>query len=273
MSIWIIGDLQGCCESLDSLLAQPEIADDEEARFWFTGDLVNRGPSSLATLRKVMAFGDRAVSVLGNHDLHLLAVAAGVRKPSKSDTTQGILDAPDSAALLEWLRHRPMAHFERYHLMVHAGVLPYWSVAQTLALAAEVESALRGPKWRAFLASMYGNFPACWKDSLQGEDRLRVVVNALTRMRNCTPDGTMSFDSRDGSTDTPEGYIPWFDVPRRATESVTVVFGHWSKLGLVNKPGVLALDTGCVWGGQLTAARLEDHKLVQVQCPEYRVPG
>lgn len=273
MSTWIIGDLQGCCDSLELLLAQPAIAGDPQARFWFAGDLVNRGPSSLATLRKVMAFGERAVSVLGNHDLHLLAVAAGVRKPSKSDTTQDILDAVDASALIDWLRYRPMAHFERGHLMIHAGVLPAWTAAQTLALAAEVESALRGPNWREFLVHMYGNTPSSWDDALQGEDRLRVIVNALTRMRYCTAEGVMDFDAKDGSAEAPAGYMPWFDAPNRATEAVTVVFGHWSTLGLVRKPGVLALDTGCVWGGQLTTARLEDHTLVQVQCPQYRTPG
>ena len=273
MSIWMIGDLQGCCESLDALLARPEIAGDAEARFWFAGDLVNRGPASLATIRRVMALGERAVAVLGNHDLHLLAVAAGLRRPGKSDTIQEILDAPDAAEILDWLRHRPLAHFQLGHLLVHAGVLPGWTAAQTLALAGEVEATLRGPDWQAFLAQMYGNTPAAWDDGLEGADRLRVIVNALTRMRFCTADGTMEFAVKDGAKHAPEGFMPWFDVPDRATESVTVVFGHWSTLGLLERPGLLALDTGCVWGGQLTAARLEDHKLVQVSCRQYRVPG
>ena len=273
MSICAIGDLQGCCDSLDALLARPEIANDPQARFWFAGDLVNRGPASLKTLRTVMALGNRAVSILGNHDLHLLGVAAGIRKPGKSDTTQEILDAPDADKLLAWIRSRPLAHFERGHLMVHAGVLPAWTAAQTLGLASEVESALRGPKWRDFLTRMYGNAPAAWSDSLQGPDRLRVIVNALTRMRYCTLDGTMDFDAKDAAGDAPAGHVPWFDVPGRATASVTVVFGHWSTMGLVRQPGVLGLDTGCVWGGQLTAVRLDDRQLVQVQCPQYRVPG
>ena len=273
MSIWAIGDLQGCCDSLDALLARPEIAGDPHARFWFAGDLVNRGPASLKTLRTVMALGNRAVSILGNHDLHLLGVAAGVRKTGKSDTTQEILDAPDADVLLNWIRSRPLAHFERGHLMVHAGVLPSWTAAQTLGLASEVEGALRGPKWRDFLTKMYGNTPDAWADSLQGPDRLRVIVNALTRMRYCTLDGVMDFDAKDSSGDAPAGHVPWFDVPGRATASVTVVFGHWSTLGLVRQAGVIGLDTGCVWGGQLTAMRLEDRQIVQVQCPQYRVPG
>ncbi|MDX3906791.1 MAG: symmetrical bis(5'-nucleosyl)-tetraphosphatase [Pigmentiphaga sp.] len=273
MSIWMIGDLQGCCAPLESLLARPEIAGDADAHFWFAGDLVNRGPASLATIRRVMALGERAVAVLGNHDLHLLAVAAGVRKPGKSDTIQDILDAPDAAEILRWLRHRPLAHYQHGHLLVHAGVLPGWTAAQTLALAGEVEAALRGPDWKGFLTRMYGNLPAAWDDSLQGADRLRVIVNALTRMRFCTADGTMEFAAKDGANHAPPGFMPWFDVPSRATESVTVVFGHWSTLGLLERPGLLALDTGCVWGGHLTAARLEDHKLVQVRCQQYRAPG
>ncbi|MFW7346646.1 MAG: symmetrical bis(5'-nucleosyl)-tetraphosphatase [Pigmentiphaga sp.] len=273
MSIWMIGDLQGCCAPLESLLARPEIAGDADARFWFAGDLVNRGPASLATIRKVMSLGERAVAVLGNHDLHLLAVAAGLRKAGKSDTIQEILDAPDAADILAWLRHRPLAHFQLGHLLVHAGVLPGWTAAQTLALAGEVETTLRGPNWQGFLGQMYGNLPAAWDDGLQGADRLRVIVNALTRMRFCTADGTMEFAAKANAKHAPDGFMPWFDVPGRATESVTVVFGHWSTLGLLERPGLLSLDTGCVWGGQLTAARLEDHKLVQVACQQYQVPG
>lgn len=273
MSTWIIGDLQGCCDSLDALLAHPEIAADTNARFWFAGDLVNRGPGSLATLRKVIGLGDRATAVLGNHDLHLLGIAAGIRKLGKSDTVQEILDAPDAQALLQWIRTRPLAHHEHGHLMVHAGVLPAWDVHQTMRLAGEVEAALRGPQWLAFLGAMYGNAPASWHDGLVGADRLRVVVNALTRLRFCTPQGVMDFDAKDGSADPPAGFLPWFDVPGRRTGEVTVAFGHWSTLGLLRRPGLLALDTGCVWGGQLTAARLHDHHLVQVACPQYRVPG
>ncbi|WP_345250203.1 symmetrical bis(5'-nucleosyl)-tetraphosphatase [Pigmentiphaga soli] len=269
----MIGDLQGCCDSLQDLLGQPRIAQDAAARFWFAGDLVNRGPASLPTLRRVMALGERAVSVLGNHDLHLLAVAAGIRKAGKSDTLQEILDAPDLGEIVDWLRTRPLAHFARGHLLVHAGVLPTWTAAQTLALAAEVEAALRGPRWTEFLVQMYGNTPDAWNDGLRGPDRLRVVVNALTRLRFCTAEGRMEFNAKEGAGKAPQGYMPWFEVPGRATESVTVVFGHWSAMGQVIRPGLLGLDTGCVWGGQLTAARLEDHEIVQVPCPQHRTPG
>ncbi|MDQ8034282.1 MAG: symmetrical bis(5'-nucleosyl)-tetraphosphatase, partial [Bordetella sp.] len=186
-SIWMIGDVQGCCASLDQLLAHPDVAADPDARFWFAGDLVNRGPQSLETLRRIIALGDRAVSVLGNHDLHLLAAAAGVRKPSKSDTLDEILRAPDAADLIDWLRHRPLAHFEHEHLMVHAGVLAKWDVEKVLALADEVQRALRGPNWQKALQKMYGNEPANWKEDHKGGKRLRVIINALTRIRLCTP--------------------------------------------------------------------------------------
>ncbi len=272
MSTWMIGDVQGCCDSLDQLLAQPGIAEDAQAHFWFAGDLVNRGPASLATIRKLMALGERAITVLGNHDLHLLGIACGVRKMGKSDTVQEILDAPDAADILDWVRTRPLAHFSRGHLMIHAGVLPSWTAAQTLALANEVEAALRGPQWRGFIAQMYGDAPVAWDEGLAGPASLRVIVNALTRLRFCTATGAMEFSGKDGAK-APAGYMPWFEVPGRATESVTVVFGHWATLGLVRKPGVVGLDTGCVWGGQLTAMRMEDQLLVQVPCPQHREPG
>lgn len=273
MNIWMIGDIQGCCSSLDTLLAHPVIAGDTNPHFWFAGDLVNRGPASLATLRRIMAMGENATSVLGNHDLHLLALAAGLRRPGKSDTIQDVLDAPDAVDIIDWLRRRPLAHFQHGHLMTHAGVLPSWTAAQTLALAGEVETALRGPQWQQFLAHMYGNTPTAWNDELLGADRLRVIVNALTRLRFCSADGVMDFHSKDGAGEAPAGFMPWFDVPGRATEMLTVVFGHWSTLGLVIRPDLLALDTGCVWGGQLTAVRLADHRVVQVACPQHRVPG
>jgi bis(5'-nucleosyl)-tetraphosphatase (symmetrical) len=265
-SIWMIGDLQGCCSPLDDLLRHPDIAGDPDARFWFAGDLINRGPQSLATLRRVIALGDRAISVLGNHDLHLLAVAAGVRKLTKSDTLQEILNAPDRDDLLNWLRTRPLAHFDQGHLLVHAGTLAKWDTAKTLKLAGEVQTALRGDNWRRALEKMYGNEPVNWKDGFKGGKRLRVVINALTRMRLCTPSGLMEFNTKVTPGAWPSGLVPWFDVPNRATRNVTVVFGHWSTLGLLMRPNVICLDTGCVWGGQLTAMRLHDRKLVQIAC-------
>lgn len=264
-SIWAIGDVQGCSRALNMLLAHPDIAQDPDAKFWFCGDLVNRGHDSLGTLHTIRELGDRAVSVLGNHDLHVLGIAAGIRSPGKSDTIQDILDAPDAHDHLDWLRHRPMAHYDYGHLMVHAGVLPQWSVSKTLELAAEVEHALRSDNWRERLAKMYGNKPTTWHDGLKGRKRLRVIINALTRMRMCTSDGHMDFDHK-GAPAVTADYMPWFDVPDRAARDDTIVFGHWSVLGLMLRPGLICLDTGCVWGRELTALRLHDRKLVQVSC-------
>nr|MBF0684610.1 symmetrical bis(5'-nucleosyl)-tetraphosphatase [Pseudomonas sp.] len=275
-SIWAIGDLQGCCQALDRLLAHPEIAADADARFWFAGDVVNRGPTSLATLRRVIELGDRAVTVLGNHDLHLVATAAGERRLRKSDTICEILNAPDAKRLIEWVRTRPLAHFEEGHLMVHAGVLPSWEPQQVRGYAAEVEAVLRGSGWKKFMSKMYGNEPAAWRDNLKGADRLRVIVNALTRMRFCSAGGVMEFDGKETAADAPAGYMPWFDVPGRKTAGTPIIFGHWSTLGLVQRPDLLALDTGCVWGGQLTAVRLHDRKIVQISCaglPGVRTPA
>lgn len=270
--IWIIGDLQGCCASLHELLTHPDIAADPDARFWFAGDLVNRGPDSLGTLRSVMALGERATVVLGNHDLHLLAAAADIRPPGRSDTLDDILNAPDADALIDWLRHRPLAHYEHHHLLVHAGILADWSVTKTLELAKEVEMALRSPDWRTHLAHMYGNKPVRWKDSFQGDKRLRAVINALTRLRMCHPNGDMEFKYK-REPEPGQDLLPWFDVPGRVARDVTIVFGHWSALGLLLRPDVICLDTGCVWGGKLTAMRMHDRHLAQVACTQYRKPG
>lgn len=259
-----IGDLQGCSEPLQRLLST---CDDGREPIWFCGDLVNRGPDSLGTLRAVMALGDRARSVLGNHDLHLLAVATGARSATKrGDTMQDILDAPDRDELVDWLRHRPLAIHDAGHLMVHAGVVPPWDLAMTLELAHEVEKALRSRHWVDFLRTMYGNKPNQWRDDLTGDDRRRAIVNVLTRVRYLRPDGSLDFDSKLGPEATP-GLVPWFDAPGRRTADTTIVFGHWSTLGLVQRPNLIALDTGCVWGGCLSAMRLETRELWQVRCP------
>jgi bis(5'-nucleosyl)-tetraphosphatase (symmetrical) len=271
MSIYAIGDSQGCHSQVSELLQRIGLESGDPS-FFFAGDLVNRGPQSLATLRAVRALGDTAQVVLGNHDLHLLAVAHGIRKPRRSDTFNDILAAPDRDELLDWLRHRPMAYFQNRHLLVHAGVLPQWSLEQTLDLAREVESVLRGPHWVGFLREMYGNTPAKWDDALQGADRLRCIVNALTRIRFCSADGIMEFATVEGLGAAPSGYLPWFDVPGRKTADLTVVFGHWSTLGLTIRPNLIGLDTGCVWGGKLTAVRLEDRAVFQVDCPQYQRP-
>lgn len=270
--IWMIGDLQGCNDALLRLLDHPEIAADRQARFWFAGDLVNRGPQSLQTLRTIMSLGERATCVLGNHDFHLLAIAAGIRKPGRSDTFQDILAAPDAAGILDWVRHRPLMHREHGHIMVHAGILAPWSADQAQQLAHEVEAALRGPRWEAALEKIYGNEPNYWERNLDSGKRLRVIVNAMTRMRMCTPEGRMDF-SHKSAPDMESGLVPWFDVPGRLIEDETIVFGHWSTLGLMIRPDAICLDTGCVWGRQLTALRMHDHKLVQVNCQPFRTPA
>jgi len=271
MRSYVIGDIQGCHNSLLQLVAAIDRVH-PGARLLLVGDLVNRGPDSLGTLRTLMAMGQRVQTILGNHDLHLLAVAHGIRAPHSADTLDAILEAPDRDQLLDWLRRQPLAWFEDDHLLVHAGVLPQWSAQQTMALAHEVETALRGPDWPAFLAQMYGNKPARWDDALQGADRLRCIVNGLTRLRFCRPDGTMDFHGKQGLDGAPPGYLPWFDIPERQSADVTVVFGHWSTLGLVLRPRLIALDTGCVWGGQLSAVCLQDRSVVQVDCPACQLP-
>ncbi len=279
MGLYLIGDVQGCDSALGQLLSEVHFSPSRD-RLVLLGDLVNRGPASLAVLRRLAALGDAAQCLLGNHDLHALAVACGVRPAHRSDTLAELLAAPDAAQLLDWLRHRPLAllHSEsaqRDLLMVHAGVLPQWSAAQTLACAQELEAALRAANYTDFLQSMYGNLPAQWSDGLQGTDRLRVIVNALTRLRFCCAQGEMEFASKEGAGAAPVGYLPWFEVPDRHTAQVTVAFGHWSTLGLINRPDLIALDTGCVWGGCLSAMRVDGgrRELLQVRCAQAQVPG
>lgn len=278
MKTYVIGDLQGCAHEAGLLLDRIDADAGGDARILFVGDLINRGPESLAALRRMKALSEssdgRVDALLGNHDLHLLAVAAGVQKASRSDTLDEILAAPDRADLIEWLRRRPLAMFVDAHLLVHAGVAAQWDAAQTMALAAEVATELRSERWVGFLGQMYGNEPDRWDDGLTGIARLRCIVNALTRMRLCWPDGRMDFAHKE-SDKGPEGsgLAPWFDLPDRKTSDVTVVFGHWSALGLVLRPNLVGLDSGCVWGGKLTAVCLDDRSLLQVDCPEYREHG
>jgi bis(5'-nucleosyl)-tetraphosphatase (symmetrical) len=276
MAIYMIGDVQGCDEALGRLLETVDFSPSRDT-LYLLGDLVNRGPQSLAVLHRLMALKGSAHCLLGNHDLHLLATAHGVRKPHRSDTVQDILNAPDRSALLDWLRHRPMALYAHGWLMVHAGVLPQWDLTQTLALAGELETVLRSPGWADFLAGMYGNQPDFWSDSLRGAERLRVIVNSLTRLRFCSAQGVMEFDAKDGADTAPPGFMPWFDVPGRRTAGVPMAFGHWSTLGAVQREGVLPLDTGCVWGGCLTAARVGSapgsFELLSVRCAQARKPG
>lgn len=275
MANYLVGDIQGCDEALGRLLAEMDFSASRDT-LYVLGDMVNRGPDSLGTLRRLMALGSSAQCVLGNHDLHLLAVAQGVRSAGRRDTLAPVLQAPDAPALLAWLRQQPLALSAHGVLMVHAGVLPSWSAEQTLALAAEVSTALRGPQGHAFLQQMYGNTPDHWRESWQGADRLRVVVNALTRLRFCTAQGVMEFDSKEAAGAAPVGFMPWFDVPGRQTTNHTVAFGHWSTLGWLGRSDVIGLDTGCVWGGCLTALRLgagsQSHERIQITCPQAQKP-
>jgi bis(5'-nucleosyl)-tetraphosphatase (symmetrical) len=270
----LIGDVQGCDEALGRLLAEAGASPSRD-RIVLLGDLVNRGPDSLAVLRRVAQWGDSAVRLLGNHDLHLLAVAHGARDLHRGDSFGDVLAAPDAAHWIDWLRRGRLASTEAGWLCVHAGLLPGWTTAQALALAAEVEALLRGPALAAFLPRMYGNQPTRWNDSLQGDDRHRVVINALTRLRFCSADGTMDFKTKEGAGAAPPGLLPWFEVPSRASAGEPVAFGHWSTLGLRNEPALLALDTGCVWGGSLSAARVDGgrRELIQVPCAQAQRPG
>jgi bis(5'-nucleosyl)-tetraphosphatase (symmetrical) len=283
MSLYLIGDLQGCHQPLQALLQKIDFSASRDT-VYLLGDLVNRGPDSLAVLRRLQKLGDAAQCLLGNHDLHLLAIQHGIRHSHRGDTVQQVLDAPDASALLDWLRQRRMAIHEHGWLMVHAGVLPQWHAEQTMALAAEVEQALRGPDIKEFLSGMYGNSPNRWHDKLVGADRLRVIVNALTRMRFCSAEGVMEFSSNGDVQTAPPGYLPWFEVPGRKTAELPLAFGHWSTLGNNTAQGqsgllhnTLPLDTGCVWGGCLTAAQLGQKpgqfELLSVPCPQAQAPG
>jgi len=280
MAIYCIGDIQGCDGALGRLLDTIGFSASRDT-VYLLGDLVNRGPDSAAVLRRCMEQGDAIRCLLGNHDLHLLAAAHGARKPSRRDTLASVLDAPDRSALLEWLRHQPLArsheHSGQTLLMVHAGVVPAWSTADTLVRAQEVQDVLRSPDLPAFLHAMYGNTPDHWDDDLTGTDRLRVIVNALTRMRFCSSGGVMDFESTESASAAPEGLMPWFDVPGRRTAGTLMAFGHWSTLGWLNRSDLLGLDTGCVWGGCLSAVRfgktLADRELLQVHCEQAQQPG
>lgn len=273
MAVYLIGDVQGCDEALGRLLHKIDFSPSRDS-LYFLGDLVNRGPDSVAVLRRLMALEGSAHCILGNHDLHALAVACGVRPPSPMDTLEGLLKARDREVLLGWLRQQALALRAHGVLMVHAGVLPQWSASDTQTFAAEVESMLRGPDWTGFLKGMYGNEPARWDSHLHGLERLRVIVNALTRLRFCSEDGTMEFRTKEGADRAPVGFMPWFEVPGRRTASGVVAFGHWSTLGKLDRSDVLALDTGCVWGGCLSALRLQEggHSLFQVPCPTIQTP-
>jgi bis(5'-nucleosyl)-tetraphosphatase (symmetrical) len=281
MALYLIGDIQGCDAALVQLLDTIAFSPSRDT-LYVLGDLVNRGPASDGVLRRLMGFGGAAQCLLGNHDLHLLAVACHAHHAKRKDTLACVLQAPDAPAMLDWLGQQRMALCEHIGdkevLMVHAGVLPQWTVAQTLQLAAEVEHVLRSPQAGEFFRTMYANHPAQWSVSLQGTERVRLIVNALTRLRYCTAEGVMEFESKGGAEHTPVGHMPWFDVPGRASAGAIVAFGHWSTLGWLNRNDAYALDLGCVWGGQLAALRLENRKrwapeLITIACPAMQRPS
>ncbi len=272
---YLVGDLQGCCDAFERLLAEIGFSPSRDS-LTVLGDLVNRGPQSLAVLKRMHALGNAADALLGNHDLHLLAVAEGVRPEHRSDTLRQILDAPDREAWIEWVRARPLAIERHGWLCVHAGVAPAWTAFKTLALAAEVEAMLRGPDLAGFLPRMYGNQPARWDEALEGAERWRFVINVLTRIRFVDAhDGTLDFKVKEGAGAAPPGLVPWFEAPGRGTEGTPVAFGHWSTLGLISRADLLSLDTGCVWGGSLTAVRVDGgrREVLQVACEQAQAPG
>lgn len=263
MATYAIGDIQGCYHAFQALLAKIEFNPMAD-QLWLVGDLVNRGSGSLQVLRWCYAHQDSLQVVLGNHDLHALVVANGIVRAHKSDTLAALLAAEDCDVLLNWLRQQPLIYQEDNFLMVHAGLLPQWTAAAAVSYGAEVAAALQGSAYLEFLASMYGNLPNHWSESLSGADRLRVITNAMTRLRVCSEQGEMEFAFNGGLSDVPDGLMPWFEVPSRATTEVQVIFGHWSALGLQLRTNIYALDSGCLWGGQLTAMNIHTKAITQV---------
>lgn len=276
MATYAIGDLQGCFDDLQRLLEQIHF-DDRRDFLWFTGDLVNRGPGSLQCLRFVHHLGEQAITVLGNHDLSLLATAAGFRKPRAGDTLDDILAAPDREELLHWLRHRPLLHTDTLlnYTLVHAGLPPQWRLDDAAARAREVEAVLQSDRYHELLSHMYGDQPDCWSETLNGFERWRFIINAFTRLRFCTASGQLDLKTKGGPGSQPGGLYPWFNAPERRSREARIVFGHWSTLGLAREENAYSLDTGCVWGGRLTAMRLDtpEPEYFSVECEVRQPPG
>jgi len=274
VATYAIGDVQGCYDALRRLLDVVQF-DPPRDNLWLVGDLVNRGPQSLETLRYIISLGDAAISVLGNHDLHLLVAASGYTKKYPGDTLDSILEAPDRDELLHWLRQQKLMHADPRvgFAMVHAGLLPQWDISKALALAAEAETVLRGDHHDDFLRPLYGNQPSAWHDDLAGDDRLRVIVNAMTRMRLCSAEGKMEFTHKVAPVNMPPGFMPWYDAPGRASAGTPIIFGHWASLGVLLRADVIGLDSGCVWGRKLSALRLEDRRIFQCGCGAIKTSG
>jgi bis(5'-nucleosyl)-tetraphosphatase (symmetrical) len=271
MAVYAVGDLQGCLQPLKRLLERVRF-NPEHDRLWLVGDLVNRGPESLATLRFLYQMRDSLVCVLGNHDLHLIAAGSNIERLKKSDTLREIIDAPDGPDLLDWLRRQKLMHYDeqRDMALVHAGIPPQWSLKKALRCAAEVEQALRDDSlFKPFLDGMYGNEPARWNNNLTGIDRLRVITNYFTRMRFCTAQGKLELKGKEGADSAPPGYAPWFSFRDRKTKGLKIIFGHWAALeGKCTVPGVFALDTGCVWGGAMTLMNIDTGERIGCDCDE-----
>lgn len=277
MAVYCIGDIQGCNDELQALLRRVSF-DPEQDRLWLTGDLVNRGPQSLEVLRYAKSLGDRAVVVLGNHDIHLLAAWTGASALKKKDTLEQILAAPDADALLHWLRSRPLMHedAELGYVMMHAGLHPHWTLDEGRYRAREVEAALSGDEYGQLLTYLYGNKPDQWSPELQGWDRLRFIINAFTRMRYCDSDGRLLLDYSGDPDSRPPGYLPWFQLPARKPipKGTTLITGHWSTLGYHEQADLMSIDTGCLWGGELTAIRLDGpRQRISLPCREVVKPG
>jgi bis(5'-nucleosyl)-tetraphosphatase (symmetrical) len=277
MAIYAIGDVQGCYDELMALLKQIEFNSDCD-RLWFAGDLINRGPKSLEVLRFVKALGDRAITVLGNHDLHLLALSQGNRSHYKHGSLDAVMQATDRDELIDWLRHRPIMyhHEKRGYSLIHAGLPPQWDLTTARACARELESALRGPGFHDFCQKMYGNEPDLWRDDLEGMERLRFITNAFTRLRFCTPDGRLAMREKGAPGSQSNGSLPWFQIANRATRNDRILFGHWSTLGYHESGNTWCVDSGCLWGGQLTALKLSKSKQpkpLQFNCPGALKPG
>ena len=256
MATYAIGDVQGCHDELLALLDKIRF-DPATDQLWFVGDLVNRGPRSLETLRTIRDLGDSAISVLGNHDLHLLAVAEGISRTKHRDTFGDILAAPDRDELLRWLRQRPLLHHGAGFYLIHAGLPPEWDMDQATRLAQEAETVLRSHDYREMLWHMYGNEPNRWDDQLGDWERLRFITNCFTRLRYCSADGRIDFKQKGKPGTQPGGLMPWFEVPGRRSAGAKILFGHWSTLGFNVSQGTYCLDTGCLWGGDLTALRID----------------
>ena len=269
MATYAIGDVQGCYASLQQLIRTIEFTAQQD-RLWFVGDLVNRGPDSLHVLRYIKSLKSAARTVLGNHDLFLLAVGAGAASLRRNDTLLQVLEAPDRDDLLHWLRQQPLLYREGNDLMVHAGLLPQWTVAEAEHLAQEAETALRGEHFAETLLALHPNDQLQWTPGLTGSVRFASIINVLTRLRTCSASGVMESSFTGPPDRAPEGLYPWFDIPRRRSANATIVIGHWAAMGLRMTKNLLALDSGCVYGRQLTAVRLEDRKVFQVACEDSR---